>query len=192
MEIAIDTEATATPLRRATDLKVHVKMIVEVSRAMNMAATNAMLTAKQAAERSRGAAGVAGHMQRFTRQLDHGLDEMLGHIEQLVQEIATLGQDERLPQYLESLQRLAARRRNDGAPHAQIDVQEDWLALEQALHQALQLLQAAQGIERNANLKQVSGSEMLAGLKQAIDEVNAITQRVWSGVQQFSAEAGAR
>ena len=76
--------------------------------------------------------------------------------------------------------------------HAQIDVQEDWLALEQALHQALQLLQAAQGIERNANLKQVSGSEMLAGLKQAIDEVNAITQRVWSGVQQFSAEAGAR
>lgn len=191
MKLPIDTEAGAKTLRRATDLKVHVQKIVAVSRLMNMTATNALLTAKQA----RATTGVVGHLQRLTQQLDNGLDEILGHIERLVQELAALGRDERLPQYLESLRAmgqenqslhgLVARRREDQGRHARVDYREDWGVLEQTLRQALQLLQAAQGVAHNTDLESGYGSEMLAGLKQTIAEVSAITVRIRSGVQQF-------
>lgn len=202
MKMAINTEETATPLRRVADLNAHIKVIVEISRAMNMTATDAMLTAKQVGERSRGFAGAAGQMQRFTRQLDHSMDEILSHISRLVLEISTLSQDDRALQYIEAaremshanrtLRGLAARRREEDAQQAQEGVREDWIALGHELHHAFLLLQAALGLARSANLEPEFCGEMAVGLKRAVGEIDAITQRVMAGIMQFGADVGAR
>lgn len=199
MEMALRTEVMATPLRRVVDLNAHIKVIMEVSRAMNMTATDAMLTAKQAGERSRGFMGAVGQMRRFSRQLDHSMDEILRHISRLVLEMSTLSKDDRALQYLEAaremnhanrtLQGLAAQRREEGAQHAQGSVQEDWIALGQELHHAFLLLQVALGLARNASVEPVYCGEMAAELKRAVGEIDAITQRVMAGVKQFGVDA---
>ncbi|MBI5753294.1 MAG: hypothetical protein HZA59_14305 [Hydrogenophilales bacterium] len=199
MQTALRSEATATPPRRAADINAYIKVIVEVSRVMNMTATDAMLTAKQADERSRGFTAASSQMRRFNRQLDYSMDEMLRHISRLVLEISALSKDERARQNPaatremsranRTLRGLAARRREEGARHAQGGVQEDWAALGHELHHAFLLLQTALGLACGANIESVYGGEMAASLKQAVGEIGATTQRVMAGVRQFSAYA---
>lgn len=199
MQTALRSETTAAPARRAADLNAYIKVIVEVSRVMNMTATDAMLTAKQADERSHGFTGASSQMQRFNRQLDYSMDEMLRHISRLVLEISALSKDERARQNPaaaremsranRTLQGLAARRREEGMQHAGDSVQEDWAALGHELHHAFLLLQMALELARSANLEPVCGGEMAASLKQAAGEIDATTQRVMAGARQFGAYA---
>ena len=196
MQTAHRSEATATPPRRVADLNAHIKVIVEVSRIMNMTATDAMLTAKQAGERSHGFTAASSQMRRFNRQLDYSMDEMLRHISRLVLEISALSRDDRARQNPaakremsranRALQGLAARRREEGMQHAEGSVQEDWAALGHELHHAFLLLQTVLGLARGANVESVYGGEMAASLKQAVGEIGATTQRVMAGVKQFS------
>lgn len=197
--MAIRTEAaTTTPLRRVADIDAHLRMIVEISRIMNMTATDAILTAKQASERACGFAESTGQIRRFTRQLEHSMDEILRHISRLGQKISSLGKDDHVPQYIEAtremsylnrtLRGLAALRRENGAQHAQDCVQEDWIALGHELHHAFLLLQAALGLAQSANVEPGYGREMVAGLMRAVGEIDAITQRVMAGVKQFDAD----
>ncbi len=199
MQIALRSEATATPPRRAADLNAYIKVIVEVSRVMNMIATDAMLTVKQADERSRGFTGVASQMRRFNRQLDYSMDEMLRHISRLVLEISALSKDDRALQNRaatremsranRALLGLAAWRREESTRHAQDGVQEDWSALGNELHQAFHLLQAALELARNMDVESVNGGDIATSLKRAAGEIDATTQRVMAGVKQFSAYA---
>lgn len=195
MEMALRSEATSTPLRRVADLNAHIKVIVEVSRTMNMTVTDAMLTAKQAGERSRRPAAASREMQGLSRQLDHSMDEMLKHISRLVQEISALSKDERALQNLaatremsranRALQGLVARRREEGGQHAQGSVQEDWAALGHELHHAFLLLQMALEHARSANVE----ADVATSLKRAVVEIDATTQRVMAGVEGFSSYA---
>ena len=192
MEMAIRSEATTTPLRRVADINAHIKVIVDVSRAMNMTATDAILTAKQAGERSRGLTGAASHMCRFNRQLDHSMDEMLRHISRLVLEISALSKDDRALQNLAAIQEmsranrallgLTARRKEEVAQHDQSSVQRNWAALGNELHHAFLLLQKALELARSANVE----ADVATSLKRAVVEIDATTQRVMAGIKQFS------
>lgn len=198
MEMALKTEGTTPPLRRVADLDAHIKVIVAVSRSMNITATNAMLTAKQAGERSRGFSPVAGQMRGFTRQLGHFMNEILSHISRLVLEISVLSKDDRALQYIEAeremshanriLRGLAARRKEEGTQHTQCCVKDDWIALGYELHHAYLLLQTALEFTQRANVEPVFCCKMAAELKRAVGEIDAITQRVMAGVRQFSVD----
>lgn len=199
MELALKTEEATPPLRRVADLGAHIKVIVAISRSMNITATNAMLTAKQAAECSRGFLVVADQMRGFTQQLDHFMSEILSHISRLVLEISVLSQDDRALQYIEAeremrhanrmLRGLAAQRREAGAQHAQGCVKEDWIALGYELHHAYLLLQTALEFAQRTTVEPVYYGEMVVELKRAVGEIDAITQRVMTGVRQFTADA---
>lgn len=199
MEIAIKVEGVTPPLRRVADLGAHIKVIVAVSRSMNITATNAMLTAKQACECSRGFSAVAGQMRGFTQQLDQFMNEILSHISRLVLEVSVLSKDDRALQYIKAeqemshanrmLRGLAVRRREEGAQHAQGCLKEDWIALGYELHHAYLLLQTALEFAQRATVEPIYCSEMAAELKRAVGEIDAITQRVMAGVRQFSADA---
>ena len=192
MQIALRSEDAAPSLRRAADIKVHIKVIVEISRAMNMIATDAILTAKQESERSRGFKDGSSPMRRFNRQLDHSMDKLLTHVSKLVLEISALSKAGQAMQYLAVIQdmshanrallELAARRREEGACPAQGSVQEDWAALGNELQHAFLLLQTALGLARSANVE----ADMATSLKRAVVEIDATTQRVLAGVKQFS------
>ena len=199
METALITEESPPPLRRVADLDVHIKVIVAVSRSMNITATNAMLTAKQACECSRGFSAVAGQMRGFTEQLDHFMHEILSHISRLVLEISVLSKDDRALQYIEAeremrhanrmLRELAVRRRDEGAQHAQGCLKEDWTALGYELHHAYLLLQTALEFAQRATVEPIYCREIAAELKRAVDEIDAIAQRVMAGVRQFTPDA---
>ena len=195
MEMAFRSERTATPLRRVEDINAHIKAIVDVSRAMNMTATDAILTAKQVVERSRGFKDGFSPMRRFNRQLDHSLEKLLTHVSKLVMEISALSKAGQSMQYLAVIQdmshanrallELAARRKEEGARHAQGSVQEDWAALGNELQHAFLLLQTALGLARSANVE----AEMATSLKRAVVEIAATTQRVMAGVEELSSYA---
>lgn len=198
MNMAIASKETTIPLRRVEDLKAHIQVIVDVSRAMNMAATDAMLTAKQVDDYSRGYTVASNQFRRLNRQLDHSMDEMLEHISRLVEEISAMSEDERAMQYLEAaremshanqlLRGLAARRRDDGEQQSQVSVKENWIVLGQELHHAFLMLQTALGLARSASIDAI-GKEMEAALKHAVGEIDATTQRVLLGIRQFSSNS---
>lgn len=198
MQMALRSEGTATPLRRVADLKAHIKVIVEVSRAMNMTVTDAMLTAKQAGERSRGFTA-SREMRGLSRQLDHSMGKLLTHVSRLVLEISALSKDDRALRYLASTREIsranrvllgfAVRRKGEETRRARDIVQEDWVALGHELHHAFRLLQLSLALARSAKIESVYGGDMAASLKQVVGEINATTQRVMAGVKQFSAYA---
>lgn len=199
MELALKTEEATPPLRRVADLDARIKVIVAVSRSMNITATNAMLTAKQACECSRGFSAVAGQMRGFTQQLDHFMHEILSHISRLVLEISVLTKDDRALQYIEAeremrhanrmLRGLAVRRREEGAHHAQCCLKEDWTALGYELHHAYLLLQTALEFAQRATVEPMYCDELAVELKRGVGEIDVITQRVMAGIRQFSADA---
>ncbi len=196
MQMALRSEDAATPLRRVEDINAHIKAIVDVSRAMNMTATDAILTAKQVGERSRGFKDGSSPMRRFNRQLDYSMDEILRHISRLVLEMSALSKDDRALQNRAATREmsranrvllgLAARRREESTRHAQGSVQEDWAALGNELHQVSLLLQAALELARNTNVESVNGGDIATSLKRAAREIDATIQRVMAGVKQFS------
>lgn len=198
MNTMVASRETTNPLRRVEDIKAHIKVIVDVSRAMNMAATDTMLTTKQVDDYSRGFTMASKQISRLNRQLDQSMDEMLEHISRLVAEISAMSKDDHAMQYLEAaremrhanqmLRGLAARRRDDDEQQSQISVKENWIALGQELHHAFLLLQTALGLARNTSIDAI-GKEMEIALKQAVGEIDATTQRVVMGIKQFSSNS---
>jgi hypothetical protein len=195
--IATACAAQLDDLGHIARINDQTRVVVDVSRSMNLIAINAMLTAKQAGERARGFTVVAGEMRVFSRQLDVSMEVLHAAISRLVHDVAFLRKEQRHLRYLAvtrdmapanrlllgpAMERCEARLRETGA--AGMDA---WGKLCQELRQAFRLAQMALSLARSAKIESVYGGGMTASLKQVAEEIDATAQRIMDGVKLLNA-----
>jgi methyl-accepting chemotaxis protein len=189
-------QASASPrnrrlsgLGRVVRISEEIKQVVSASREINIVAINALLTARQAGERSRGFAVVARETRQLAARLDAAMGQLDGHITRLVDVMARQMRERRQRNYVEralttvpeqaGLQRAceALRRRDAGLDR---NVETEWFQLERDARHALMLAEMGSVLARSAKIEAVHGQAMAPVLKHVAEQIEATIEVIVS------------
>lgn len=174
-----DTSSTrghAADLERAVTVNEEIKRIIVTSSEVQLAAMNAMLTAKRAGERSLGFAVVSSELRVFSRQLDGFMQCLAALISGLIQRVAQALKQARVLRALQmamdqsdgarELLAALARRKQEHIQRTRQDIVQDWAVLSLRLERAQRLCGTGVALSRSAKIEAAHGGDMAPTLRQ--------------------------
>lgn len=184
-----------TRFHRAVAINEDVKRVAGISRAVNLAALNAMLIAKRSGRAAAGFGVVSVELRTFSQRLDQVMADVGRTVEVLVHDAARLCQQRHRQIVLErtACDVLAATLADKAAVIARI---EDEIAvsnqlLATGLGKALRLCATGGAISRSAKIESVSCREFAVDLKQVSDQVEQAIAGMMDIVKRLHAQLSA-
>lgn len=175
-------------LIKAIRINEEIKHVLDDSRQINLVALNALLTARQAGERSRGFSVVARQLRALSGELEQAMSALDAVIASLVGNIAEALKEERLNSYIAGAHaatetpppclermRVAARGR---VARRQEAAERCWARLDTDVRRTLRLSEMGGALSRNAKVEAAHGGAMAAMLTQVAGQIEQTVENI--------------
>jgi hypothetical protein len=191
----IPTNDDGAALSEAVQLNEEIKRVTRIAREVNLAAFNAMLTAKKAGGHVAGFAVVSSELRVFSGRMTAEMGELSKLIFRLVATVASMQKELRMRRHFSNAACASGKAahflsqylaRKDGeleAVRRNIALERD--RLRRRLDRSLRLCDMGRALSRSARIEAVYGGEMTASLAQVsrhaeatVEEAVAILKRV--------------